>query len=203
MRELKRDIETTCLGTQAATTGAAASASVMAGVASWLWTNQVQSGASSTTVAVTSGAPKTAPTAGTAAAFTEAQLKSAIALAWTEGGDPQVIMTNTSNKQTASGFSGIATQYRDNAGSMGPAVIVGAADVYISDFGTHYIVANRFQPTDNVYVLDLDYWDIAYLRPIQQTELAKTGDSDRRLILAECTLRSLAPSSNAKIYTTT
>ena len=43
-------------------------------------------------------------------------------------------------KQKFSGFQGIATQYRDNPGNS-TAVIIGAADVYRSDFGLHSIIA--------------------------------------------------------------
>lgn len=64
-------------------------------------------------------------------------------------------------------------------------------------------MANRFQPATDVYVLDMEYWECAYLRPIQQETLAKTGDSDRRMIIAEYTLCAKNPSSSGKIYTVT
>jgi hypothetical protein len=201
-RELKRDIEKTLCGTQVATAGGAASARVCAGVAGWLYTNQVQLGASATTPALTAGHPSTAPTAGTAAAFTQAHLNSAIAQAWTQGGDPTMVLMDAANKQLASAFSGIATQYRDNP-QVGPATLIGAADVFVSDFGTHNLVASRWVPTDNVYVLDLEFWATAYLRPIQQQPLAKTGDSDRTLLVTEFTLCAKNPTASAKIYTTT
>lgn len=203
-KELKRDIEKTLLGLQAATAGAAASARVLAGVAAWLWDNQeVTTGnTAATTETITSGAPGTAPTAGTAAAMSEGNLKNAISACWDDGGDPGVVMLGSSNKKVASGFAGIATLYRDSQGVQ-PATIIGAADVYVSDFGQHQIVANRFTPAANVYVLDMEYWSVAYLRPIQRDELSKTGDSDRALILAEYTLCAKNPSSSAKIYTTT
>lgn len=201
-KELKRDIEVGLLGAQAAVAGGAATARVLAGVATFLWTNQVALGASATTPTVTSGAPTTAPTAGTAAAITEGNLKTAFKLCWDEGGDPTVVMANSFNKQQMSAFTGIATLYRDTQGRT-PATVVGAADLYISDFGEHQIVANRFMPTNNVYLLDMEYWECAYLRPIQRDELAKTGDSDRALLIAEYTLVAKEPDSSAKIYTTT
>lgn len=201
-KELKRDIESACLGLQAATAGSASVARATAGVAAWLWTNQRQKGASATTPTVTSGAPTTAPTAGTAATFTEADLKAVIKSCWDAGGDPTVVMLGSFNKQLASAFSGIATQYRDNP-QAGPATIIGSADVYVSDFGQHQIVANRFTPAANVYVLDMEYWEIAYLRPIKQNPLAKTGDSDQVQILTEYTLGALSPDSSGKVYTTT
>lgn len=203
-REIKRDIETTLLSTNPATTGAAAGARQLAGVATWLFDNQTQLANGSTTPTITSGAPDTAPTAGSAAAFTEASLKANILACWNNGGEPKVVMTGGTNKQTASGFDGIATQYRDVQSSpTQPGSIVGAADYYVSDFGGHQIVANRFMPQDNVYCLDMEYWAVAYLRPMQQEPLSKTGDSDRRQILAELTLCAKEPRSSGKIYTTT
>jgi hypothetical protein len=206
-RELKRDIESAICGLQAATAGAAASARALAGMASWLWDNQVKAGGAAdttgTTPAIASGAPGTAPTAGTAAAFAEAALASALALCWEDGGDPSMIVMKSADKRLASQFSGIATQYRDNAGSVGPAVVVGAADIYVSDWGTVYFVASRFMPAGNVYCIDPEYWCVSYLRPIQQEVLAKTGDSDKRLLLAEYTLKAKEPKSSGKVYTTT
>lgn len=201
-RELKRDIETALLGLQAAVAGGAGTARVCAGVGTWLWDNQTQQGASATTPTVTSGAPTTAPTAGTAVAITETNLKDTISDCWDDGGDPTVVMAGSFNKRAISAFGGIATLYRDSQG-MQPATILGAADAYVSDFGQHQIVANRFQPATDVYVLDMEYWECAYLRPIQSETLAKTGDSDRRMIIAEYTLCAKNPSSSGKIYTVT
>lgn len=201
-REIKRDIESALLGLQAATAGSAASARALAGVACWLWTNNVALGASATTPPVTAGAPTTAPTAGTAATFSEQNLKDVLKECWDSGGDPNVVMVGSWNKTLASAFGGIATQYRDNP-QKGPATIIGAADVYVSNFSTVQIVANRFTPAANVYALDMEYWGVAYLRPLQRESLAKTGDSDRAMILAEYTLASHAPGSSGKVYTTT
>jgi hypothetical protein len=200
-RELKRDIESALLGDQAATAGAAGSARACAGVGPWLWTNAIATCTSATTTADTSGFPQDAvASVASSSAITETRLKSCIASIWTQGGDPTVIMAGATDKQTLSGFSGIATQYKDNV--VGPAAIIGAADVYVSDFGTHYIVANRFMSTGNVFVLDLEYWEVAYLRSIQRTPLAKTGDSDRALILAEYTLAALNGDASGKVYKT-
>lgn len=200
-KEIKRDLESSVTGTQAGTAGATNAARTMAGFACWAFDNQVKLGANATTPAVTSGYPSTAPTAGTDVALTEAHLKSAIGLAWDNGGDPSVVMVGRSDKQSISAFTGIATQYRDNQ-KDGPAVIIGAADMYVSDFGTHYIVANRFMPSDNVYVLDFEYLTLSFLQPFGMEPLAKTGHSDRVMISGEVTLKVKSPKANAKIYTT-
>jgi hypothetical protein len=124
---------------------------------------------------------------------------------WDNGGDPGIIMAGSFNKQIASGFAGIGTQYRDAQpnGGLAPGSVIGAADIYISDFGQHQIVANRFQPAATVYALDMEYWCVAFLRGIETEDLGKTGDSDRRLIITEYTLGSKNEAASGKIYTTT
>jgi len=75
--------------------------------------------------------------------------------------------------------------------------------VTLADFGTHQIVANRFQPTNVAYVLDLEYWSVDYLRPVTQEKLAKTGDSDRVMLITEFTLACKSPNSSAQVRTLT
>ncbi len=202
-RELKRDIESAFLGLQAANAGSALTARALAGASSWLWDNTVDKGGAATTVVVTSGAPTTAPTAGTAGTFTEANLKSVIQASCTDGGDAQTIICGIFNKSRLSAFSGVATLYRDSQGDQ-PATIVGAADIYISDVGKHYAVADRFGPAGTVYALDLEYWKAAFVGGgINTVPLAKTGHSERVMVRAECTLESCAPTSSGKVETTT
>ena len=66
--------------------------------------------------------------------------------------------------------------------------IVGAADVYVSDFGEHRIVPNRFMRDKTCLVLDMDYWSVNYLRRFENIEIARTGDAEKRQIIAEYTL---------------
>ena len=99
-----------------------------------------------------------------------------------------MLMVGAFNKQAASAFNGIATRYRDvPAGQQ--AQIIGAADVYVGDFGQITIVPNRFQRARDAFVVDPEYASLAILRPIQQTELAKTGDAEKRLMLVEYGLK--------------
>lgn len=209
-REIKRDIEARATSFQAAVAGGAGTAREMAGIAVYMSDNQViatTGGTAPTTgtaTSVSSGTPTTDLSAGTAGTFLEDDLKTAITNCWDDGGDPSLVMVGSFNKKKASAFSGIGTQYRDVQPSpAAPGTIVGAADLYVSDFGTHQIVANRFQASNAAYVLDLEYWCLAYLDGIMQEPLAKTGDSDRRLIVAELTLEAKAPTSSAMVTTLT
>lgn len=184
--ELKRDMESALLANQAAVAGNTTTARRTAGLPAWLTSNtDFGTGGADPTVGST---PTAARTDGTQRAFTETLLKNVIAEVWTSGGTPKMLMVGAFNKQAASAFSGIATKFRDvPAGQQ--AQIIGAADVYVSDFGTVNIVPNRFQRARDAFVVDPEYASLAILRPIQQTELAKTGDAEKRLMLVEYGLK--------------
>jgi len=184
--ELKRDMEKILLSNQAAVTGDASTARKLGSLQAWLETNYVGAG--------TAGSDgTTARVSGTDAAFTETMLKSAVKAAYEQGGNPSVLMVTPTQKQVVSGFAGIAEQ-RYQAPSNAPTTIVGAADVYLSDFGTLSVVPNRFMSADAddngevAFVLDPEYASIAYLRPFATNELAKTGDSEKTQLLVEYTL---------------
>ena len=71
--------------------------------------------------------------------------------------------------------------------------------IYISDFGEHRIVPNRFQRNRTCFVLDMDYWAVAYLRKVSQKEIARTGGSEKRFIDVEYCLVAEYPGSSAKV----
>ena len=50
------------------------------------------------------------------------------------------------------------------------------------------MVPNRFQRERSVFVLDPEYACVSYLRPIQRKDLAVTGDSVKKFMVAEFTL---------------
>ena len=186
--ELKRDMEKILLSNQAAVTGDASTARKLGSLQAWLETNK-SLGASG--AAGSDGT--TARTNGTDRAFTETILKDVVKSCYENGGNPSVLMVTPTQKQVVSGFAGIAEQ-RYQAPSNAPTTIVGAADVYLSDFGTLSVVPNRFMSADSAddgeqaFVLDPEYAAIAYLRPFATNELSKTGDSEKTQLLVEYTL---------------
>ena len=145
----------------------------------------MSSGAATTNL---SGYPLTIATAGTARAFTEALLKTALKDVWTQGGDPDYVMVGPSNKAQASGFAGIATRFRDTSAGK-QAQIIGAADIYVSDFGTVNIIPNRFQLATSAYVVDEEMCGLSYLRNFRTEVMAKTGDAEKRMLIVEYGLK--------------
>lgn len=181
-KELKRDMEATITGNIAEVGGNSTTARKMGTLGSWVTTNDdlASDGASG------AGAGNAAHTDGTQRAFTESQLKSVIKSVWNAGGDPSMIMVGPFNKQKLSGFTGNSTRF--DAGA--DATLYTSVDVYASDFGQLQVVPNRFSRDRDAYVLDMEYWGIAFLRDFSMHELSKTGDSEKRQLLVEATLES-------------
>jgi len=187
--ELKRDIETAATGKAAAVAGNNTTARVSAGFESFIRTNASRAGdgAAPELSGTTQGYPDTAPTDGTTRAFTETLLKTVAQAIYTAGGKLEMLMVGPGNKVVASGFAGIAEQRRDTGDA--PAVIVGAADVYVSDFGRISIVPNRFSRNRSALFIDPSQVQLNFYRAFRTIPLAKTGDAEKRMLLAEWMLK--------------
>lgn len=135
-------------------------------------------------------------TAGTQRAFTEAQVKDVLQKCYTAGGEPDMLMLSPSAKQTFSGFTGNATRFDKSE----DAKLYASVDYYVSDFGTLQAVPNRFMAARDVFLLQSDKLAIAYLRPFQTVELAKTGDAEQREIIVEYTMECRAPKAHGAVY---
>lgn len=204
-KEAKRDLEKALTGNSGTTSGSTTTAATMAGMESWLTSNIVyaaaQGGATTPGYSSSAVAAPVDPTA--TGALTESNMRSLVLSCYQAGGEPDVMLLGPVNKQRASqNFAGIATLYRDTAPKMGPASIIGAADVYVSDFsgnGGIKIVADLFSREQTALLVDFDYVEVAYLRPWMTEQLAKTGDSEKRHLLTECTLVVRNQAAHGKI----
>ena len=192
--ELKRDQEFTMLNNAVAAAGSTSTARGTASLGAWVKTNvDMQTNGvnpSYTTL------PSSARTDGNVRTFTETILKNVIQQVWAAGGTPKILMTGPVNKQRVSGFSGIASSRFNINGGEKPATLIGAVDVYVSDFGNVSVIANRFQRERDAWVLDPEYAKMVVLRPYQQVELAKTGDAEKRMLLVEWGHKVLAENAH-------
>jgi hypothetical protein len=181
--ELKRDLETILLANQGRSAGTSTVARKLGSILSWIKTNsdKASDGSDPATIGVSTR------TDGTVRTFTEALLKTVVSEVFVSGGSPKILMVGAAGKQKVSSFAGIAAQ-RYMAPGNTPTTIIGAADIYMSDFGQISIVPNRFMRVRDALVLDPEYAALAYLRPFQTNDLAKTGDSENTQLLAEVTL---------------
>ena len=181
--ELKRDMETIITANQGRDQGSSTSARKLGAILSWLKTNTSKgtSGTDPTTIGVSTrsdGATRT---------FTEQLLKDEIAAVFDSGGNPTMLVVGSGLKQKVSSFAGIAAQRYMAPGDQ-PTTIIGAAEIYMGDFGQISIVPDRFMRTRDALLIDPEYMALSYLRPFQTNDLAKTGDSEKTQLLCEFTL---------------
>ena len=202
MLELKRNIEAMIVSpTQVAIAATTSVAGQSGGLGVQCVSNPLHNGAGAT-AAWTSGAPTAAITAGTNRTFTKTLLDTACQNIFTTSGQfAETLVVSPAHKALFSAFASVAQNRIDvKSGKNSQATIVGGAEVYLSDFGgltvvPHYLMAG----SDTAYVLNSDYIDLAFLDGFKTTDLAKTGDSDKVLITADCALAVRAPTAQSKI----
>ena len=180
-KELKRDMEYTITQNQAGNAGSASAARKLRALENWYSANSTGGTSYITATGITATV-----TDGTQRAFTESLLKTVVRNCFTSGGDPSMLMVGPFNKQVVSTFTGNATRMDKSEDKK----LFAAIDVYASDYGELKVVPNRFQRDRTAHVLDLDYWALSFLRPITYEEIAKTGDSEKKMIVVEYTLES-------------
>jgi len=219
MAELKLDMEFVLTQNKGSSAGSATVARNLGSLESWLWGDQAAAlaGFSGLMKGATAGnSISLGDTAGTTpsfaslivagptdasstSAFVVAALKRVIKNCWQAGGDPQIVMVGGATKQVVSAFAGIATIYREAGKTSKGTAIIGAADLYVSDFGEHRVIPNRNQRNRTAFVLDMDFWSVAYLRSISQKEIARSGSAQKRFIDVAYTLVAKNPASSGKI----
>lgn len=185
-KELKKDVEYALLQNKLARADNGTSGRLMTGLPCWMQANYAggASGAKATSSA--------ACTAGTTRVPTEAMLKSLLTSIYNAGGNPDTIMMAPDIRVKMSEvLTGGGTKMEKAETKKATAVI----DVYVSDFGALKLVPNRVQAYETfsktcAFVLDPQYWKVAYLRGFREERLAVTGDSLKGHVLVECTLEA-------------
>ena len=185
-KELKKDVEYALLQNKLSRADNGTNGRLMTGLPCWMQTNYAggASGAKATTSA--------ACTAGTTRVPTEAMLKALLTDIYNAGGNPdRIMMAPDIRVKMSEVLTGGGTKMEKAETKKATAVI----DVYVSDFGSLKLVPNRVQAYENfsktcAFVLDPQYWKVAYLRGFTEERLAVTGDSMKGHILVECTLEA-------------
>jgi hypothetical protein len=218
-RELKRDIEARINGNYASVLGNSSTAGQLAGAEAILTTN-VSRGSGGSDGGFDSGTGLiSAATDGTTRTVTEDLFREVIADAWTNGGEPSLILCGPKMKQKVSStFTGIAAAH-NNVENQRRVEIIGAADIYRSDFGQHKIMPTRlgcygtgrtrpYRPDEaseyetcnrTLLVLTPNTWAIHFLQPISEKPLAESGHSTRRMLWAELTLECADERANGAL----
>jgi hypothetical protein len=186
-RELKTDLEKNAFENIAGDAGGATTARKTAALGAWIKTN-TSKGASGVDPTYTSGVPSATRTDGTTRAITEGMLKTVISAIFTAGGKMDTLYVHPTNKPVISAFTGIATRNYDITQPK-PTAIIASASVYVGEFGTLKIVPNRFMRLRDLYLIDHEYVDFAFLRPIFLKDLADTADAEKKALMCEWALK--------------
>lgn len=193
-KEIKLDMEYMLVGTPLAKVQRSSSVAGQAGnIFSYYKTN----GSMGATGVAPTGNGVNTGTAGTLRTLTEDLILDASEKIWQEGGQANQIQCNSALKKHISAtFKGRATEINLDASNS---TVSQAVDVYETDFGKYTLKTNRWFKTDAVFMFDPKMHSLNYLRPFTQFPLAKTGDSEKREMLAEYTLRVNNEKSGALI----
>lgn len=194
MKELKRDMEAALCDNGAYVAGNDTTAREMAGFPAWLTSNTSfggGAGADPTTIG------STARTDGTQRAFTEDLLLSALSDAYTNGGNPKLMVAGAFNIRAAGGFAGNATRTVDAKERK----LYAGIKVYVSPYNQEIMLTpSRFSRTRDCLLIDPEYASVAYLRQFKTEDLAKTGDTTRKQIIVEATLEVGNEAAHAGVF---
>lgn len=193
-KELRMDIEYALIGApQAKTQRNSATAGTLGNIFSYYKTN----GSLGATGVAPVGDGSNTGTAGTDRVLTEALILNASEKIWQNGGKANTIHTSSTLKRVISEtFVGRANQVTlDSAANK----VSQTVDVYETDWGVYKIMANRHFAPKTLFMFDPSMHSLNYLRAFRQYPLAKTGDSEKRQLLAEYTLRVNNEKSGALI----
>lgn len=200
-KELKRDVEARLLCNQIPVQGNSTLAPETGGADVWL-TSNTSNGTLGANPTLSAGIPNAAATPGTARALDESALLQIFRSAYENGGEPNLLMMTPEVKVLFSNYmfsssSRIATQYQDQGKNpRGGVTAVGAVDVWVTDFTVVEVVPNRFLPetasnVSSVFAIDPEYWELRYLDGYMTENIAKSGDSKKRMLLVDYGLACL------------
>lgn len=129
--------------------------------------------------------------------FSENILNDYLQNAWSQGGNVDTILVGGRLKRRISGFTSANTRFVDAPTEK----VFAAVDVYESDFGRVEMVKHRYitvsgDTNNDVVGIEKGKWAVAHLREPKYVPLAKTGDSEKGMILGELTLEARAENSS-------
>lgn len=177
MRELGTDVERAIIQNTSKVAGSASVARQMGGIQAFVTDNVLDNG----------GNPRD---------LTETLLNDGIQAAWDDGGKPDTVVVCGKHKRLISGFTAGAQKTLDATSKK----LVRAVDVYESDFGVVRVMADRWMPTDRLFILEKSRWKTAYLRPFAKQKAPEgIADKVQGIIVGELTLEALAEKANAII----
>ena len=170
-------------------------------VASWIFTNQSKA-SNGTHNSASTGATNTV--LGDNRTFEEAFLTSVLDGVWNGSGD----FSNVSIMADAARVTSIRSVVNGMAGAEGMTTDVSAGEIYNriaiyqSQFGPVKVVPNRHLPSNQIYVLDMSSWGVAFGggKTIHTTELSTSTSAEKQLLETYFTLEARSEEANGAVY---
>ena len=184
--ELRRDMELRMIGNYASNAESSPTPRRCAGALAWVATND-SIGAGGSSGGWASAGVVNAASNGTQRTFTETLLKGVLVTAFTNGAKMSQAYMSGTHKQIASAFTGIA-DIRGTVSGSSQATIYGAADTYVSDFGAISFIPHPYGLSRDVLLIDPSGWAVGTYRGMSTVPLAKLGDNERWMTIAEKSL---------------
>jgi hypothetical protein len=130
-------------------------------------------------------------TGGSGTKISEANLLTVLQNVYTAGGDPNTIMVTPTNSTTVADFAKATGRSRIANNGTADRKIVNVVEVYVSPFGEQKVVLNRFLQSGVTLIFDPANWKKVVLngRNWFREKLAKTGDSEKYMIVGEFSLK--------------
>jgi hypothetical protein len=196
-KEQKLDIEKAMFANNARVAGNATTARELAGVPAWLTTNVLfgaNEGASAT------GDGTNARTDETTALidFSQARFDTVMESIWSAGGKPDTVMLSSYQMNIALGFTGNNNQ-RANIDSTKDEVR-NAMAIYVTPWGTVKWQMTRENRSRDIFINQSDMWCAGVLRATKNTQLAKSGDNEKRQVITELTLSCKNEAANGALF---
>lgn len=126
----------------------------------------------------------TAATGSTKTALTVDKLNELLRTIWAQGGKPNAIYVNGTQKEAVAKFSTPITRNIDAASKRYTNVV----NVFDSAYGTLDIILDRYATTSELLALQEDQFKVAFLRPVMTTELPNNGGGRKGKVECEYTL---------------
>ena len=170
-------------------------------VASWILTNQNKA-SNGTDNTASDGTTK--PTLGDNRTFEEAFLTDILDGVWDGSGD----FSNVAIMADAARVTSIREKVNGMAGADGMTTDVSAGNIYNriaiyeSQFGPVKVVPNKHMPSNQIYVLDMSTWGVAFGggKTIHTTELSTSTSAEKQLLETYFTLEARSEEANGAVY---
>ena len=180
--ELRRDIEKAITDTDVARSSSDPRKS--ASLTTWMSNGSV--GASG---AFSSGDGTDTLTNGTDRALTLALIEDGMQDAWTDGGNPSMMLCSATNRANFSDLSasGNVVSNDVNMTAAKEVAYVGSTSVFLTDFGTVNTTPSRYMSNDKLFLLDPEFASLCTLngRNFLEKDMGDTGDNQQTMIITE------------------